>query len=62
MDTIPKINIKLATERIDGNLIINDNNQPKFYTPGEEVSSQVGYLRSVNNLSINNILIIHITK
>ncbi|KAF7997719.1 hypothetical protein HCN44_009117 [Aphidius gifuensis] len=45
MDTIPKINIKLATERVDGNLIINDNNQPKFYTPGEEVSSQVGYLR-----------------
>lgn len=47
MDDLPKINVRLASSRIDTNVFANDNNQPRFYTPGEEVSSQPGYLRQV---------------
>ncbi|XP_012152326.1 nicotinamide amidase [Megachile rotundata] len=39
------INIRLAVNRIDLNLIKNEDTQPRIYTPGEEISSQPDFLR-----------------
>lgn len=45
MDQIPTINVRLAINRPDFCLTSNEYNQPRFYTPGEEVSSQPGFMR-----------------
>lgn len=39
------INIRLAVNRVDFNLIKNEDTQPRIYTPGEEISSQPDFLR-----------------
>ncbi|XP_046818346.1 uncharacterized protein LOC124423974 isoform X1 [Vespa crabro] len=45
MDECPNIIVRLAVDRADMNLITNENVQPRFYTPGEEISSQPNFLR-----------------
>ncbi|KAL2726665.1 uncharacterized protein V1478_006943 [Vespula squamosa] len=45
MDECPNIIVRLAVDRADMNLITSENVQPRFYTPGEEISSQPNFLR-----------------
>ncbi|KAF3430782.1 hypothetical protein E2986_00348 [Frieseomelitta varia] len=45
MEEYPPIIVRLAINRIDLNLIKNENVQPRIYTPGEEISSQPDFLR-----------------
>lgn len=45
MAQYPAINVHLAVNRVDFNLITNDGIQPQIYTPGEEISSQPDFLR-----------------
>lgn len=45
MDESLNIIVRLAVDRADMNLITNENVQPRFYTPGEEISSQPNFLR-----------------
>ncbi|XP_018397915.1 PREDICTED: uncharacterized protein LOC108775939 [Cyphomyrmex costatus] len=45
MTEYPPINVRLAVNRVDYNLITNDGIQPRLYTPGEEISSQPDFLR-----------------
>lgn len=45
MAQYPPINVRLAVNRVDFNLITNDGIQPRLYTPGEEISSQPDFLR-----------------
>ncbi|XP_028048425.1 uncharacterized protein LOC105837561 [Monomorium pharaonis] len=45
MAQYPSINVRMAVNRIDFNLITNDGIQPRLYTPGEEISSQPDFLR-----------------
>lgn len=42
---LPPIHVRLAVERVDSNLYVHNDNQAKFYTPGEEVSNQNDFLR-----------------
>lgn len=45
MTQYPPINVRLAVNRVDFNLITNEGIQPALYTPGEEISSQPDFLR-----------------
>ncbi|KAL6420455.1 hypothetical protein ACFW04_014446 [Cataglyphis niger] len=45
MSQYPPINVRLAVNRVDFNLITNEDVQPRLYTPGEEISSQPDFLR-----------------
>ncbi|XP_018342522.1 PREDICTED: uncharacterized protein LOC108748725 [Trachymyrmex septentrionalis] len=45
MAQYPPINVRLAVNRVDFNLITNDGIQPRLYTPGEEISNQPDFLR-----------------
>lgn len=45
METQPAITVHLAVDRVDMNLITNEDAPPKTYTPGEEISSQPDFLR-----------------
>nr|XP_012216211.1 PREDICTED: uncharacterized protein LOC105668413 [Linepithema humile] len=45
MTEYPSINVRLAVNRVDFNLITNEGIQPRLYTPGEEISSQPDFLR-----------------
>ncbi|KAK2584216.1 hypothetical protein KPH14_006634 [Odynerus spinipes] len=45
MSEYPDIVVRLAVDRADMNLITNEDVQPRFYTPGEEISSQPNFLR-----------------
>nr|KAF7427084.1 hypothetical protein H0235_006778 [Vespula pensylvanica] len=45
MEECPNIIVRLAVDRIDMHLITSDNVQQRFYTPGEEISSQPNFLR-----------------
>ncbi|XP_077274621.1 nicotinamide amidase isoform X2 [Temnothorax americanus] len=45
MAQYPPINVRLAVNRVDFNLIANDGIQPRLYTPGEEISNQPDFLR-----------------
>ncbi|KMQ95509.1 pyrazinamidase nicotinamidase [Lasius niger] len=45
MSQYPPINVRLAVNRVDFNLITNEGVQPRLYTPGEEISSQPDFLR-----------------
>jgi len=45
MAQYPPINVRLAVNRVDFNLISNDGIQPRLYTPGEEISNQPDFLR-----------------
>lgn len=45
MDDYPPINVNLAVHRKDFNLITNEGEPPRLYTPGEEISSQPDFLR-----------------
>lgn len=45
MTECPDIDVRLAINRTDTNLIARGNIQPRIYTPGEEVSNQTDYLR-----------------
>lgn len=46
MEEYPAINVRLAVDRVDLNLIKNSaDTQPRIYTPGEEISSQPDFLR-----------------
>ncbi|XP_061929361.1 uncharacterized protein LOC107997117 [Apis cerana] len=45
MEEYPPINIRLAVNRADLNLLKNKDIQPRIYTPGEEISSQSDFLR-----------------
>ncbi|XP_018051812.1 PREDICTED: uncharacterized protein LOC108689532 isoform X2 [Atta colombica] len=45
MAQYPPINVRLAVNRVDFNLITNDGIQPRLYTPGEQISSQPDFLR-----------------
>ncbi|XP_015177346.1 PREDICTED: uncharacterized protein LOC107066855 [Polistes dominula] len=45
MDEIPNIVVRLAVNRADMSIVTSENVQPRFYTPGEEISSQPNYLR-----------------
>lgn len=45
MEEYPDINIRLAIHRQDMNLIPVDSIQPRFYTPGEEITGQPDFLR-----------------
>ncbi|XP_011871806.1 PREDICTED: uncharacterized protein LOC105564199 [Vollenhovia emeryi] len=45
MAQYPPINVRLAVNRVDFNLIANEGIQPRLYTPGEEISNQPDFLR-----------------
>ncbi|XP_050577887.1 uncharacterized protein LOC126916281 [Bombus affinis] len=45
MEEYPPINVRLAVNRVDLNIIKNEDVQPRIYTPGEEISSQPDFLR-----------------
>lgn len=45
MEEYPPINVRLAVNRADLNIIKTENIQPRIYTPGEEISSQPDFLR-----------------
>ena len=45
MEECPPINVRLAVNRVDLNLIKNEDKQPRIYTPGEEIASQPDFLR-----------------
>lgn len=45
MEEYPPINIRLAVNRADLNLLKNKDIQSRIYTPGEEISSQSDFLR-----------------
>ncbi|XP_043275082.1 uncharacterized protein Naam [Venturia canescens] len=45
IDEYPDINVRLAVYRQDMNLIPLDSIQPRFYTPGEEITGQPDFLR-----------------
>lgn len=45
MDECPDIIVRLAVDRVNMNLLTNEDVQPRFYTPGEEISSQPNFLR-----------------
>lgn len=45
MEECPPINVRLAINRVDLNLIKNEDKQPRIYTPGEEIASQPDFLR-----------------
>lgn len=45
MEEYPPINVRLAVNRVDLNIIKNEGIQPRIYTPGEEISSQPDFLR-----------------
>lgn len=45
MEEYPIINVRLAANRVDFNLIKGEDIQPRIYTPGEEISSQPDFLR-----------------
>ncbi|XP_012242998.1 uncharacterized protein LOC100747413 [Bombus impatiens] len=45
MEEYPPINVRLAVNRVDLNIIKNEDIQPRIYTPGEEISSQPDFLR-----------------
>lgn len=45
MEEYPPINVRLAVNRVDLNLIKSEETQPRIYTPGEEISSQPDFLR-----------------
>ncbi|XP_031844342.1 nicotinamide amidase [Nomia melanderi] len=45
MEEYPTINVRLAVNRVDFNLIKGEDIQPRIYTPGEEISSQPDFLR-----------------
>ncbi|XP_071569060.1 uncharacterized protein Naam [Temnothorax nylanderi] len=45
MAQYPPINVRLAVNRVDFNLIANNSIQPRLYTPGEEISNQPDFLR-----------------
>lgn len=40
-----EIHVRLAVNRIDMNLLSDQDIQPRFYTPGEEISTQPDFLR-----------------
>lgn len=45
MEEYPPINVRLAVNRVNLNLIKSNDAQPRIYTPGEEISSQPDFLR-----------------
>lgn len=45
MEEYLPINVRLAVNRVDLNIINNEDVQPRIYTPGEEISSQPDFLR-----------------
>ncbi|XP_012176252.2 uncharacterized protein LOC100650841 [Bombus terrestris] len=45
MEEYLPINVRLAVNRVDLNIIKNEDVQPRIYTPGEEISSQPDFLR-----------------
>lgn len=52
MEEYPPINVRLAVNRVDLDIIKNEGIQPRIYTPGEEISSQPDFLRYINLINV----------